>query len=66
MIIGSASVVQALTRRQLIDEFRFFLFPVVLGAGKPLFPRHSSKIPLKTRYVKHFDTGVVRLDYARP
>ena len=65
MIIGSASLVQAFSKRQLIDEFRFFLFPVVLGAGKPLFAHQEKAIHLDTLHTKHFDTGVVRVDYAR-
>lgn len=65
MIIGSASVVQALSLQHLIDEYRFFLFPVVLGAGKPLFGDQPSPVPLRLLQTKHFTTGVVRVDYAR-
>lgn len=65
MIIGSASVVQALSKSQLIDEFRFFLFPFLLGSGKPLFTPRAKSVPLKTLRTKRFDTGVVRVDYGR-
>jgi dihydrofolate reductase len=64
MIIGSASVVNALMRQHLIDEFRFFVFPAVLGAGKSLFGAQATAVPLRLLRTKHFATGVVRMDYA--
>ncbi len=65
MIIGSASVVQAFARQHVVDEFRFFLFPVILGAGKPLFGTQPSAVPLRLLKTKQFSTGVVRADYVR-
>lgn len=63
MVIGSASVVQALARDHLIDEFRFFVFPVFLGSGKPLFVPGSMPGPLKLLRTNSFVGGVVRVDY---
>ena len=34
---GSGNLVQTLLRHQLVDEFRLWIFPVVIGAGKRLF-----------------------------
>lgn len=65
MIIGSASLVQAFSRKGLVEEFRFFIFPVVLGAGKPLFGTKASPLPLRLLQTKRFATGVLRADYAR-
>ena len=65
MIIGSSKVVQSFTRLGLIDEFRFFLFPVFLGSGKPLFDARSCPVQMKLLQTKYFNTGTVRVDYAR-
>lgn len=63
MIIGSASLVQKLNREQLIDEYRFFLFPSVLGVGKRLFTALEERQAMQLMTTKTFSTGVVRLDY---
>jgi dihydrofolate reductase len=34
---GSANLIQTLIRNSLVDEYRLWLFPLVLGAGKRLF-----------------------------
>jgi dihydrofolate reductase len=37
LINGSASLINYLTRHNLIDEYRFMIFPVVVGAGAKLW-----------------------------
>lgn len=58
LIIGSASVIQGLTELRLIDEYKLFIHPILLGNGIPLFTRASSRINLVTTNVKLLSNGV--------
>jgi len=44
---GSAELLQTLLKNELVDEFRLFIFPVVLGAGKRLFGSGTAPLALK-------------------
>jgi dihydrofolate reductase len=56
---GSGNLVQTLLHHQLVDEFRLWVFPVVLGAGKRLFA--DGTVPAGLRLVASTvsSTGVV-------
>jgi dihydrofolate reductase len=47
---GSTDLLQTLLKNDLIDEYRLFIFPVVLGSGKRLFG--SGTIPLALRQLE--------------
>jgi dihydrofolate reductase len=64
MIIGSGSIVRCLTESGLIDEFRFLVFPIVLGSGKRIFDGVAERIPLRTQRTRSFNNGVMAIDYA--
>jgi dihydrofolate reductase len=63
MILGSARLVQALTKAALIDEYRFYLFPVVLGKGKALFKGVDGRHDLQLLRSYTFSNGVIKLEY---
>jgi dihydrofolate reductase len=63
VIYGSGGLVSALSRRGLIDDYRIFVAPVVLGAGLPMFRGLEQRIPLRLVEVKSFSTGMVMLRY---
>ena len=63
LIAGSAQLVQALMQRDLIDEYRLMLYPVVLGKGKRLFKNDSSKQALRLVEAKPVGEGVLILIY---
>jgi dihydrofolate reductase len=62
LLYGSADLVRTLTAHGLIDEYRFMIFPLVLGTGKRLFA-DGSAVTLKLVETKVFSCGVVVLTY---
>jgi dihydrofolate reductase len=64
LIFGSGELVRELMQRDLIDEYRLLVYPVVLGGGKHLFGDEINKT-LKLVETKPFSSGVVLLRYHR-
>lgn len=64
-IQGSASIVQALERADLIDEYLLYVHPVLLGSGKPLFAAGMSRQDFERVHFKPYANGVVALRYKR-
>jgi dihydrofolate reductase len=62
---GSASIVQALERADLIDEYRLYVHPVLLGAGKPLFATGINRQDFELSDIKQYANGVVSMTYKR-
>lgn len=63
LIAGSAQLVQGLLERDLVDELRLMVFPVVLGKGKRLFGEVSAKKPLNLVDSKTLGSGIALLTY---
>src|SRR6266511_1034267 len=59
MDVGGPATASTLMRLGLIDEFRLFVHPVILGAGTPLFPALDDRIGLKLLETRTFGSGVV-------
>jgi dihydrofolate reductase len=64
-IQGSASIVQALERADLIDEYRLYVHPVLLGNGKPLFATGIIRQDFELASIKPYANGVVAMSYRR-
>jgi dihydrofolate reductase len=60
---GSANLVQALVAHDLIDEFRVWIFPLVLGAGKRLFETTTPPAGLELTSSVTSSTGVIIARY---
>lgn len=60
---GSGDLVQTLLRNDLVDEFRLWVFPVVIGSGKRLFADGTIPAALKLVDSAISTTGVVMAVY---
>jgi dihydrofolate reductase len=63
VVHGSAQLAQALLERDLVDELRVMVYPVVLGSGKRLFGDTTDKKPLRLVDSKTVGDGVTILIY---
>lgn len=59
---GSIELVQTLIAERLVDEYRLFVFPVVVGRGARLF--ESAAVSLRLLEARPFVSGAVLLRYA--
>jgi dihydrofolate reductase len=66
LIAGSATLVQSLLERNLVDELRLMVFPVVLGSGKRLFGESKDPSDFKLAGSQEVGPdGVVVLTYRK-
>jgi dihydrofolate reductase len=66
LVLGGADLAATFMRHDLIDEYRLYVHPVVIGRGKPLFRASDAKISLKLAETRTFGNGVVLLRYQHP
>ena len=64
-VTGSGELIQTLLERDLVDEYRLWVFPVVLGEGKRLFARGSLPTALNLVDTTISSTGVAIHTYER-
>jgi len=64
MDIGGPTIASTFMRLGLIDEYRLFVHPVILGAGMPFFPAMDDRIRLNLLETRTLGSGVVYLRYA--
>lgn len=63
VFVCSPSLIAALTKLRLIDEYQLCVHPVIAGSGLPLFKDIAEKIMLKLIKTKTFSGGAVILYY---
>jgi dihydrofolate reductase len=63
ILVGSPSLIVALTQLDLIDEYQLGVQPIALGSGLPLFKNIKDRVNLKLLKTKTFGCGVVFLYY---
>jgi dihydrofolate reductase len=59
--VAGPDLARSMTDLGLIDEYRIYLHPVVLGSGKPFFA--GPRPPLHLKAIEKLDEDVVRLTY---
>jgi dihydrofolate reductase len=65
LMLGGADLAATFIRMDLIDEYRLYVNPIVIGQGRPLFPSDVT-INLDLTETRRFGNGVVLLRYQRP
>ena len=59
--VAGPDLARSVTELQLIDEYRLYVHPVVLGHGKPYFA--GPRPPLRLTAADRIDENVIRLTY---
>jgi dihydrofolate reductase len=65
LVVGGADLGGAFMRLGLIDEYRVYVHPVVIGRGKPMFAPSDARTSLRLAETRAFGNGVVLLRYLR-
>ncbi|MFD3478480.1 dihydrofolate reductase family protein [Streptomyces sp. NPDC058695] len=65
MSLGGAGLAATFLELDLVDEFRVYVHPVLIGGGKPLFPAAGRAVALRLMETRTFGNGVVMLRYRR-
>ena len=60
---GSVQLVHGLVPTGLVDEYRLFVYPVVVGRGRRLFPDRTARSGLRLIETRPFRSGIVLLRY---
>ena len=65
LMLGGADLAAAFMAHDLVDEYRFYLHPVLIGRGRPLFRPSDLSLDLRLAETRSFGNGVVLLRYQR-
>jgi dihydrofolate reductase len=61
--VGGPTLASSLIRYGLVDEYRPFVCPIILGGGTPFFPGGHPPKELRLIETKPFRSGIVYLRY---
>ena len=65
MSIGGADIITAFRELDLVDQYRVYVHPVLIGRGKRLFPDTDAGADLRLIDTHRFGNDVVLLHYAQ-
>ena len=63
-LFGGAGLTTSLMNLGLVDELALGVYPVILGAGKPLFNKIKDRISLTLLNSKAYSSGLISLSYS--
>jgi dihydrofolate reductase len=64
LVIGSAALTRSLIERDIVDELRLMIDPLVLGGGKRIFADDGAYRPLRLIESKMTTTGAILANFA--
>ena len=65
LVVGGAQLAAEFHRLDLVDEFRIYVHPVLVGDGTPAFERNEAMRPLRLIETRTFGNGVVLVRHER-
>jgi dihydrofolate reductase len=65
MSVGGAGLASTFIKLGLVDEYRLFISPVVLGGGTPYFPALDTRVDLELVETRAFGDRAVYVRYLR-
>lgn len=65
LVLGGSRLGSEFLRLGLVDEFRVYVHPVVIGRGTPMFQPQDVHVPLELVATHAFGNGVVLLQHRR-
>ncbi|MEH0938592.1 dihydrofolate reductase family protein [Micromonospora psammae] len=65
LLVGGAELAATFRRLDLVDEYRIFVHPVLIGRGVPLFAPTDTHVDLRLVESRVFGNGVVMLRHQR-
>jgi dihydrofolate reductase len=63
LLLGSRTLLATLIANELIDEYRLMIHPIILGAGRHLFPNAGDGGTLRLSACRALDSGTVIASY---
>ena len=65
LAVGGAGLASSCIKLGLVDEYRLFVYPVVVGGGTAYFPALDERIDLELLETRSFGSRVIYLRYRR-
>lgn len=65
LVLGGSHLASEFARHDLIDEYRLYIHPIVIGRGTPMLRPSDAKVPLRLVETHTFGNGVAMLRYER-